>query len=216
MNPIIYLLLILVSMTPLSPVLAEQEALTLGGKRVLLKDDGTWSYLEDPAADSRYARLEVETLQGGNNYCRLGLRLTNDLADKITSIIFMFSAYVDQEVRYETVTKGFQHLRPTNDLYNEITFNGISCDEIEYVRVHGADRCEIGELNKFTAAKGQCLKLVEVAPSERIAIFKRYEDEAPQAMPEPTQAQPASHEETLEERWARELELNRQSDSGLE
>ena len=215
MNPIIYLLLPLLSLLPLSTVLADQEALTLGGKRVLLKDDRTWEYLDQRPADGRYARLEVETLQGGNNYCRLGLRLTNDLADKITSIIFMFSAYVDEEVRYETVTKGFQHLRPTNDLYNEITFSGITCEEIEYVRVHGADRCEIGELNKFTAAKGQCLKLVEVVPTERIAIFKRYEDEAPLAASDPTRAPDAESEnpdESLEERWARELEFKQRSE----
>lgn len=178
-------------------VMADMEAVAINGKRVLLKDDRIWEYIKEPQSDARHAHLSVESVQGGKNYCHLGLKLKNNLADKITSIIFMFSAYVNEEIRYETITKGFQHVKPTNDLYNEITFSGLACDEIEYIRVHGADRCEIGELNKFTAAKGQCLKLVEVEPSNKIVIFKRYEDEAPE---------PVDAEETEEETDAETVE----------
>ncbi len=178
MKSTLTILFALLMTTTANTALAGVEAVTINGKRVMLNKDHSWEYIEDKHPDTRYARLSVANLDGGDNYCRLGLRLKNDLADKVTSIIFMFSAYVNEEVRYETVTKGFQHVKPTNDMYNEITFSGITCGEIEYIRVHGADRCEIGELNKFTVAKGQCLKLVEVEPSDKVVIFKRYEDKA--------------------------------------
>jgi hypothetical protein len=156
--------------------LADIKAVTIDGKSVLLKNDNTWKYIETKQPDARYAHLSVANKQGGNNYCRLGLKLHNDLADYITSIVFKFSAHNQEEVRYDTVTKGFQHLNPTNEGFREITFTGISCEEIKYVRVHGADRCEIGELTKFSADKGECLKLVQVESNDKIVIFKRYND----------------------------------------
>ena len=187
--------------------LAEIEAVTINGKRVLLKDDQTWEYMEVKQADARLARLTVASVQVSKNYCLIGLRLQNDLTDKITSLIFNFSAYVNQNVLYDTVTKGFQHLKPTKDMYTEISFSGISCDDIKYVRVHGADHCEIGELNKFSPEKGKCLQLVEVEPSDKIVIFKRYEDEPPQQeVVEQKESEKVSGEETVEEKWARELE----------
>ena len=92
-------------------------------------------------------------------------------------------------------------------MYTEISFSGISCDDIKYVRVHGADHCEIGELNKFSPEKGKCLQLVEVEPSDKIVIFKRYEDEPPQQeVVEQKESEKVSGEETVEEKWARELE----------
>jgi hypothetical protein len=171
--------------------LAGVEAVTINGKRVLLKDDKTWEYLKKTDTESRYARLSVVSVKGGKNYCRIGLRLKNDLADNITSIIFMFSIYVDGNVRYDTITKGFQHLKPTNDMYNEISVSGISCKDIDHIRVHGADHCEIGELNKFSSSKGQCLKLVEVEPSDKVVIFKRYEDKPQQTEGEQSDKTPA-------------------------
>jgi len=158
--------------------LADIEAITTNGKSVLLKNDNTWQYIETEQVATRYAHLSVVNKQGGDNYCRLGLKLKNDLADKITSIVFRFSAHNQEDIRYDTVTKGFQHLNPTNEGFREITFAGISCEEIKYIRVHGADRCEIGELTKFSAEKSECLKLVQVEGSDKIVIFKRYNDES--------------------------------------
>ncbi len=166
--------------------LADIEAITVNGKSALLKNDNTWQYIETKQSDSRYAHLSVANKQGGDNYCRLGLKLKNDLTDKITSIVFRFSAHNHEDILYDTVTKGFQHLKPTNEGFKEITFAGTPCEEIKYIRVHGADRCEIGELTKHSTEKGECLKLVQVETNDKIIIFKRYNDdpietEAPEA-----------------------------------
>jgi len=170
-------LLALLFMLAGNSALADIEAITLNGKSVLLKDDNTWSYVATKEPEARYAHLSVANVRGNENYCLLGLKLRNDLADNITSIVFKFSARNHEDVRYDTVTKGFQHLNPTNEGFKEITFSGISCEEIKYIRVHGADRCEIGELTKFSAAKGECLDLVQVEATDKIVIFKRYNDE---------------------------------------
>ncbi len=170
--------------------LADIEAITINGKSVLLKNNNTWQYIEIKQADARYAHLYVVNKQGGDNYCRLGFKLKNGLADKITSIVFRFSAHNHEDVLYDTVTKGFLHLKPTNEGFKEVTFSGMSCEEIKYIRVHGADRCEIGELTKHSAEKGECLKLVQVEANDKFVIFKRYNDEPiePEA-PETTEAE---------------------------
>ncbi len=157
--------------------LADIEAITINGKSVLLKNNNTWRYIETKQADARYAHLSVINKQGGSNYCRLGLKLKNGLADKITSIVFRFSAHNHEDVLYDTVTKGFQHLKPTNEGFKEITFSGMPCEEIKYIRVHGGDRCEVGELTKHSAEKGECLNLLKIDTNDKIVIFKRYNDE---------------------------------------
>ncbi len=187
--------------------LADIEAITVNGKSVLLKNNNTWQYIETKQADTRYAHLTVVNKQGGDNYCSLGFKLKNGLADKITSIVFRFSAHNHEDVLYDTVTKGFQHLKPTNEGFKEVTFSGMSCEEIKYIRVHGADRCEIGELTKHSAEKGECLKLVQVEANDKIFIFKRYHDEPQEEkVEENIEVQAEAEEETIEEKWERELE----------
>lgn len=159
---------------------ADMEVITPDGKRALLKDDGTWQYvdaLSQAEEKPRYAYLTVENKKPHGNNCTYGLRLQNDLTTEIKDIVFFFSAYNHEGVKYETATRGFQRIKPTNDQYKEIIFTGISCDDIQYVRVHGGDRCEIGDLNKFSAEKSACLKLIYVENSSIVNIFKRYHEE---------------------------------------
>lgn len=51
-------------------------------------------------------------------------------------------------------------------------FNGIDCDEIDRVKVGGGDRCEMGDLDKFSNAKGACLSHVRVEPSSVMRFEK--------------------------------------------
>ena len=156
--------------------LANTTAITLDGKSVQLKSDNTWEYSSPLVPDTRHANLSVEHVDSGDNHCRLGLKLQNNLSDKITSIVFRFSAYNNENISLDTITKGFQHIKPTHQKYKEITFSGLSCSRINYIRVHGADRCEIGKLNKFSAEKGICMNLVNIEASDEIAIIKLYQN----------------------------------------
>ncbi len=161
---------------------AGMEVITPDGKRALLKDDGTWIYvdaLSDGEQKARFAYLTVENERAHGRNCTYGLRLQNDLTTEIKDIVLFFAAHNHEGVMYETATRGFQRIKPTNSQYKEIMFRDISCDDIQYIRVHGGDRCEIGDLNKFSAEKGTCLEQVYVESSDLINIFKRYHEEEP-------------------------------------
>jgi hypothetical protein len=54
----------------------------------------------------------------------------------------------------------------------EVDFGRITCAEITRIQVTGGDRCEIGELNKYSVQDGQCLARVRVVPSE-LAPFSK-------------------------------------------
>jgi hypothetical protein len=54
--------------------------------------------------------------------CRIGLRMRNGLADGIDSIVLRFSAFTKDDILYETVSKGFHSLKPTNNQQQEISF----------------------------------------------------------------------------------------------
>ena len=160
---------------------AEMELLAPDGKRVLLKDDMTWQYLEEaitPGSPDRYAYLSVAFIDEKAASCRLGRRMRNGLADGIDSIVLRFSAFTKDDILYETVSKGFHSLKPTNTQHQEISFRGVPCSHIKTIRVHGGDRCSIGELNKFSDAPGQCLGKVSVEASDKISIYKHYSEKA--------------------------------------
>ena len=143
------------------------------GRQIRLNDDHTWEYV-DAAAEPPAERviLTVERVESGVNRCVIGVRLYNDLNDEVRSLVPQFSAYTSGDVRFDTVFQSFSWIKPTQDQYQEVVFSGISCEDIERVEVHGADRCSMGDLSKFSFEKGECLRHIEVVESPLIAIGK--------------------------------------------
>ncbi len=169
---------------------AEFDLIAPDGKRVLLKDDMTWEYVEPANVRTNPARrayLSVETIADKGASCNIGLRMRNGLAEEIGNIVLSFSAYTENDIVYETVTKDFHNLKPTNTQYQEISFRGVQCKDLKSIRVHGGDRCSIGDLSRFSDAPGKCLDKVYVEASNKISIYKRYSDKAP-----PPKAKPAT------------------------
>lgn len=167
---------------------ADTEATTSDGRRVLLKDDGRWQYAEEKDKDKADDKAKDETpatpKQEGQavlrlvrrvehgNVCGVVLSLQNKLPYEIVSIVPLLSAYRANGVLYQTVSIAFQSLRPTAEQESTAEFSGIPCSEIERIQVNGGDRCAMGELNKFSDAKGQCLARVAVAASELVRFDK--------------------------------------------
>jgi hypothetical protein len=150
---------------------AAMEVTAPNGQRVLLKDDNTWEYIA-PDESERYLLLSVARKVELPNACRFGLRLTNLAAVKLQSIVPQFSAYNRDSVVFETVFAAFTQIKPTQEQYQEITFKGIRCEDISRITVHGADRCSVGDLTKFSPATGVCLKYIRVEESPLVAISK--------------------------------------------
>jgi hypothetical protein len=155
------------------------ELTAADGRRLLLKDNGTWRYLEakgkEPADDQIKERelilaLERKIERGSN--CRLGVRLTNNLPYEVGSLVLYYSAYRANNVIYDTVSSGFGSLKPGNTQAREIEFAEIPCQAIVRVRVAGGDRCEMGDLNKWSSAKGECLARVRVMESAVVRFEK--------------------------------------------
>lgn len=171
---------------------ADIEALTTDGKRVLLnKEDMTWRYLEEAVVEEgEYVSLAVVGKKALPNGCKLGIKLENHLTVDIKTLVPQFSAYIGKNIRFQTVFKEFSRIRPTLTQYREIIFTKVQCQEIQYIKVHGGDRCNMGELNRFTPGKGMCLEKVRVLPSD---IFKMIK-EAPVEEASPEGEAPAAQE----------------------
>ena len=72
---------------------------------------------------------------------------------------------MDRSLRFWRDGLGFEILR-------EFEFRGIACRDIVRVQVVGGDRCDMGDLDKYSAAKGQCLARVRVVASDLIPFEK--------------------------------------------
>lgn len=167
-------------------VAADIEVTGPDGRKILLKADKTWSYAEskeakdidkDKAADAKpkdpgEAVLSPESKIDGPRICRYQLKLVNNLPYEIRSLVPELSVFRTQDVVYDSKFAGFSFIRPGDTQTQEVRFNGIGCEEVLRVRVGGGDRCEMGELDKFSNAKGKCLALVRVVESKVVRFDK--------------------------------------------
>jgi hypothetical protein len=149
------------------------EVVTPDGRRVLLRNDNTWEYIQVEQGDpSKSALMEVANIKELRNACNVGLRLTNNLGYKIKSLVPSFSAYTRDGILYNTVTTAFSSIKPTRDQYRQIQFIGLRCRDIEHIVVGGAGHCSMGPMDKFNEAEGECLSHIYVQASDLINISK--------------------------------------------
>lgn len=156
----------------------ETEAITSDGRRVWLKDDHTWDFIADSEGSTR-GRLvmTVEKKYDITSGCRIGLRLQNNTDYRVTSIVPQFSDYTRDHIRLETIFVPFEGITATFDRYQEMFFRGMKCRDIAYLKIHGGDRCTMGDLDKFSGEKGECLSRVLLIDSEIISIVKSDDSE---------------------------------------
>ena len=178
--------LLLVAAMALSPFVqpADFEVTGPDGRRILLKDDGSWRYVEDKdkeaakdkpndkpkVAGEVLLRVERKTEIGGS--CRYELKLVNNLRYEIRSIAPTFSAHRANGVVYDSVLAIFQAIRPGDTQYREIQFRGIACQDIARVQVVGSDRCVMGDFDRFSVADGKCLARIRILPSDLVRFDK--------------------------------------------
>lgn len=168
------------ALAPLSAARADFEVTGPDGRRIVLKDDGTWRYAEagkesappaaKPPKDEAVLTLERRVEVGPN--CRFGFRLANDLSYEIRNIVPYFTVFRANGVKYDSRGVGFFSIKPGNSTYREIEFAGITCQEIARLQVSGGDRCIMGDLDKFSSETGACLERVRVVPSELVRFEK--------------------------------------------
>src|SRR4029453_3536903 len=169
---------------------ADIEVTGPDGRRILLKDDGTWRYVEtkekeaskekakdkseakDKSKEKVQAVLRLERKTALGNSCRYGLRLDNNLPYEIRSLVPSFSASRQNGGVCEKVLSAFQAIKPGDSQVREIDFRGIPCDEIARVHVQDGDRCVMGGLDRFSYETGVCLERVRVVASDLVRFDK--------------------------------------------
>jgi len=159
---------------------ADFEVTGPDGRRILLKDSGTWQYaLEDDRTSDKTeqageAILILERKMDRGNGCEIAVRLENKLPYEIGSLVPYYAVYRANGVIYDTVSSAssFAAMKPGDTLIRDLDFAGIVCRDIVRVQVVGGDRCDMGDLDKFSAEKGQCLARVRVVASDVVRFDK--------------------------------------------
>lgn len=120
---------------------------------------------------SRKGVLSLHVRKAFPDSCTYGVTLTNNLNEEIVNIAFRFSAHINGGVFYTYETKSFFGLKPTERKYREMTFVGIRCDQIDYLKVTDPGRCAIGKtMTRFSTNPGDCIRFVEIAPSPYVKL----------------------------------------------
>ena len=159
---------------------ADFEVTGPDGRGILLKEDGTWQYLQErrPVADSPKpdgeATLVLERMGPYGYGCKLAVRLENKLPYEIRSLIPYYSVYRPDGVIYDTSSggQGFGSIKPGDTQSREIEFPGIQCKAISRIQVVGGSRCQMGDLDRFSATSEQCLARVRVVRSGLVRFDK--------------------------------------------
>jgi hypothetical protein len=166
------------------PARADFELNDAQGRRVLLKDDGTWRYLdpearpaltpaaEAPAKPTAVAELRLMGRTELSAGCSFTLALSNALPHEIRSLVPEFAVLRSSGVVYTTQGLGFGPVKPGDSYQRDLRILGIACQDIAKLQVQGGDRCDMGDLNKFSDAKGECLARLKVLPSALISFEK--------------------------------------------
>lgn len=126
----------------------------------------------DPVTQSgrKAAVLSLHMRKSYQDACKYGLTLTNNLPEKITNLTFRFQAYIQGGVAYQAQTKNFYEIRPTEHQYREMTFQQVSCDQIERLEVTDPGRCAVAEMNRYSSNPGDCKKFTDIASSSLARI----------------------------------------------
>ena len=120
------------------------------------------------------AILVLERVSPRGSGCQLTVRLDNKLPYEIRSLVPYYSAYRANGVIYDTVSgaQGFSSIKPGDKQSREIEFAGIPCTEINRVQVVRGGRCQMGDLDRFSATQEQCLARVRVVASDLVRFDK--------------------------------------------
>lgn len=148
-------------------------AFTNDGKRVLLKPDQTWEYVQlESKGPEDSAVLSVTEVVEMDTACRLQIKLLNSLGYRINSLVPRLSVRNADGIVFTTKSLSYSAVRPTEVKYTNVQFSGIGCRDISQVWVSDASRCKMGEIDQFNEKEGECLSHIYVEPSDLINISK--------------------------------------------
>ncbi|MFO1330365.1 MAG: hypothetical protein U1F56_23680 [Rubrivivax sp.] len=158
------------------PLKADVELKTPDGRAILVKTDGTWVFVEaeakPPIEPSQMAVLKMLDLRPVPDGCEYQFELDNRQPYEVRSLIPDIKVYRKGGAFYVENTIPFGRILPGDRQLRRVVVRGLSCPDIERLQVAGGDRCDMGDLNKFTDGKGLCLARVRVESSDKLTFDK--------------------------------------------
>jgi hypothetical protein len=154
---------------------ADFDLVAPDGRTVHLRDDGTWTYLDEPSNGKiDQAVLSLERKTARPNGCGFAVHLTNSLTYEINTFVPYYAVYRKDGVLYETVSSpvSFSALKPGNEQTREFEVQGLQCIDIGRIQVVGGERCEMGTLTRYSREKGACLARFRVQASDLVTFEK--------------------------------------------
>lgn len=172
MDSIVRIGLVSLLVGALPPVWADFEVKAPDGRTLLIKDDGTWRVVSTAKTEGPQAELRLTGRNESPAGCTFAMTLTNTLPYEIGSIVPDFVVYRSSGVAYASQSVSFVSIKPGDKFSREMRIEGLRCADVARVQVTRGDRCEMGDLNRFSDANGQCLARVRVEPSELVKFEK--------------------------------------------
>jgi len=149
------------------------KAVTADGRRILLKSDHTWEFVEfqqgDPATSAVLTVTKVWDMQDA---CKIQFRLQNNLGYRIGAIVPRFAVQNMDGVVYVSPSISFNGILPTDRKHTEIQISGLGCHEISHLKLIDAARCRMGDIDQWNEKEGECLSHIYLEPSQEINISK--------------------------------------------
>ncbi len=116
------------------------------------------------------AVLSVHMRKSYQNACKYGMTLTNNLPFKIAAISYRITAIIKGDVSFDTQNKSFSGILPGERQYRELTFQGVTCEEIDRLEVVDPGRCNLSDLNRFNAGPGDCAKFTDLGSGRLVSV----------------------------------------------
>ena len=134
--------------------------------------DGSDSRNSTVTPDIEQVDLFVDRKMERGDSCNFAVRLHNTTSFRIRNLVPQFSAIIKDNVVFATISAEFFEINPSREQERTIRFRGISCSEITGLKVHGANNCRMGSLNRNTATSLECLRRIKVNESSAVNVFK--------------------------------------------
>ncbi len=148
--------------------MADQVVHLSDGKTVILKDDGTWAYVDDTVSGALTLKFGKTLDQQGR--CYAWPRLTNDTDKFIDGVVFEYSTHYDDG---RTIKKGslifsIVAVGRRSTMQEYVTdYDTATCSEVAYVQIDGISKCKIDGILRNSRI---CYDLLDVSAEDMQAI----------------------------------------------
>ena len=149
-------------------VMADQVLLLPDGQSVILKDDGTWAYIEETITGALTLNFGKTLDQQGR--CYAWPSLTNDTDRFIDGVVIEYSTHYDNGLTIKSGSLIYSIIgvgkRSTMQEYMT-EYDTAKCSEVAYVQIDGVSKCKIDGIRKNSRI---CYGLLEVSAEDMQAI----------------------------------------------